>query len=102
MAFEEYDVRLTDHAYEQYCKRVGPDGREEIRDKVMDLLYKRDYHRKAEYLLVDGVWWVFALREQQMFLITCYGRTHIYVPAAKKWAHFHNDRIDLTGIAALD
>lgn len=97
MRLENIDLRLTDHAYAQYCKRVGQETREEIRDSVIQALTTGKAYRKAEFLQIDGIWWVFERNGSMIVLVTCYGRSSFDLPAAKKWAHLHNDRIDLTG-----
>ncbi|MFX3633731.1 MAG: hypothetical protein ACE3L7_25600 [Candidatus Pristimantibacillus sp.] len=97
MKFAENEVRLTDHAHEQYRDRVEPIDRRELEKLLADQVHSGEYYRKNEFLQMDGVWWVVEYRQNEIVFITTYGRSHIYIPAAKKWARQHHDRIDLTG-----
>lgn len=84
------NVILTNHAYEQYLKRVGEIDRDELTARLADQI-THPHERVRDIILLDGVWW--ACRNN--VFITCYGNTHIDLPAALSWAELHNDRIVL-------
>ncbi|RUS42282.1 hypothetical protein [Cohnella sp. AR92] len=91
----ELIVRVTDHAYDQYCHRVGFIGRAELRNLMTSEIAGGNYHKEEQFLLVDGVWWVQEGDDNTMLLITCYGRSNFDIPKAIKWARRNNDRISL-------
>lgn len=93
----ELIVRVTDHAYEQYCDRVGYIGRAELRNLLTAEIREGDYRLVRQFLHVDGVWWVQETVGDVMLLITCYGRSDFDLPQAMRWAHRFNDRINLDG-----
>lgn len=97
MAFADYKIGLTKHAHEQYCARVETIDKEALRSLVTEQITSGEYHRKREFINLDGVWWVFEIREGVMIYVTCYGKTHIDIPSALAWAYRNKDRIDLTG-----
>lgn len=90
-------VRMTDHAYEQYCQRVERIDRAQLREQVGRVVNSGECHRKREFVQIDGVWWVFEVTGDVMLLITCYGRTDFDIPRALRWAKVQNDRINLDG-----
>jgi len=94
MSFESYTVRVTEHGHQQYCSRVAAIDKDELQQLLTEQI-TGPVHHKREYILLDGVWWVFEIVESVMIYITCYGRTHIDIPSALRWARYHNDRIDL-------
>lgn len=96
MGLEEYTVRVTKHALQQYEARVEPIEIERLRELLTEQVASGDYTRKREYIKLDGVWWVYELVSQVMIMITCYGRTHVDIPSALRWAKLHKDRIDLS------
>lgn len=90
-------IRITDHAYAQYCQRVGEIDRTMLREHVGKVVNNGECHRSREFVQIDGVWWVFEIAADVMLLITCYGRTEFDIPRALRWAKVHNDRINLDG-----
>lgn len=91
----ELIVRVTDHAYEQYCNRVGYIGRAELRNALQHDIGADEYRLEGIYLHIDGVWWICEVVGDVMILITCYGRSDFDLPGAMRWARLHKDRIRL-------
>jgi hypothetical protein len=87
---------LTRHAFERYCQRV-----ERLeRDELVELLRQhadRPTHKKRGYIELAGVWWRYGIRDSVLILYTCYGRHHMDLPAAIRWAKRNRDRINLGG-----
>lgn len=90
-------VRITDHAYEQYCNRVAQIDRAELRLQIGDIVSTGHYRRKGEYAHINGVWWVCEIVGNVMLLITCYGRSDFDLPRALQWARRNKDRIRFSG-----
>jgi len=90
------EIILTRHAFERYCQRV-----ERIkRDELVELLRQhaeRPTNKKRGYIELAGVWWRYGARNSAIILYTCYGRHHMDLPAAIRWAKRHRDRINLGG-----
>lgn len=95
MKLEDLALFITEHAHEQYCQRVELISRFELHKQVLRQLREEDYRHVGDFLHLDGVWWVVEPKDDCLHLITCYGRTHIDLPAALKWAKLHRDRINL-------
>ncbi len=91
----ELIVRVTDHAYEQYCQRVGRIERAELRNLLTSEIQEKNYRKEREYVHIDGVWWVCEIVSDVMIMITCYGKSDFDMPRALKWARVHDDRIRL-------
>lgn len=93
-----YDLALyiTRHAHEQYCKRVEDLTRQDLTDRVQHQIDQRDYSKSGDFVHIAGVWWVAEIDELNIRLITCYGLTHIDIPAALAWAARHKDRLVLS------
>lgn len=87
---------LTNHAYERYCERVEPIDRDEL-TKHLQRAIKNPGRRKWEYIKLGDVWWRFGQQDSIITLHTCYGRHHIDLPDAIRWAKRYKDRIDLSG-----
>ena len=94
MSFEKIRIRITDHAYERYCQRVGPISRAELIQQLRSQIQRPD-RRKREYIRLGGVWWRYGIQDGTMVLHTCYGEHHMDLPAAIKWAKRFKDRIAL-------
>lgn len=90
----EYEIRLDRHAYLRYCERVKPIGWQELENKLLDDL-NQGKHFKDGYLFTGGVWWRATRKDNVLVLHTCYGLTHMDIPAAVRWAKLHGDRIAL-------
>jgi hypothetical protein len=90
----ESGLILTNHAYERYCQRVGPIDRHELTQQL-SLQIHQPNRRSREYIQLDGVWWRFQRQDKIVILHTCYGRHHINLPEAIKWAKRNKDRIAL-------
>jgi hypothetical protein len=97
MNLAKLELHITNHAYEQYCERVGSIEYGELRQQCIDLLNSQDYRRKREFLLLGDVWWIYAVEEQKLKLITCYGRVGYDLPQALGWARTHKDQLNLEG-----
>lgn len=95
MGLEDLTLRVTKHAFEQYTLRVSPIDIVKLRELLTEQVASGDFIREREYLKLDDVWWVYEIVGPALILITCYGRTHVYIPAALRWAKLHNDRISL-------
>lgn len=91
----ELVVRITDHAHEQYCKRVEQIDRSELRERMTHSINNDGYHKSNDFIHITGIWWVCEVVDDVMILITCYGRTDFDLPRALKWARVHDDRIKL-------
>jgi hypothetical protein len=94
MRLEELEIRIAGHAYERYCQRVEPVTRQALERSVAEEL-QRGYYRRHDYIQIAGVWWRYSTADGVMTLHTCYGRHHIDLPAAIKWAKRYKDRIVL-------
>lgn len=94
MDIESVRIRITDHAYERYCQRVGRIDRHELEMLVRGHLM--DGHRVVRgYLHTGGIWWRASWENGILTLYTCYGRSHLDLPAAVRWAKRYRDRIAL-------
>ncbi|WP_080833226.1 hypothetical protein [Cohnella massiliensis] len=92
MAIEK-QIRLTRHAFDRYCQRVAPIGWQELERLVSAGIGERQ--PKDGYLQTGLTWWRAEETETEIILHTCYGDTHIDIPAATKWAKRFRDRIAL-------
>lgn len=93
-------VGITDHAYEQYCARVGPIGRGELEQECQQLFRSKEYRRCNRQLLRLGrTWWAYEVnrRGTSIWLTTCYGQTDLYLPSALHWQIKEHDRVQLSG-----
>jgi len=89
-------IVLTRHAYERYCERVERIERSELIERLK--LNKSDaIPHKRGYIELAGVWWRYGIRDSVLILYTCYGRHHMDLPAAIRWAKRNRDRINLGG-----
>lgn len=87
---------LTRHAYQRYCQRVEHISRDQLIQQLLDHI-QQPARRKRGYIQLDGVWWRYGSRDDVIILHTCYGRHHIDMPEAIRWAKRHRDRINLGG-----
>lgn len=94
MRLEHLELRIDHHAYERYCERVEPIGWQELERQLREQI-KQGIRRQKGYVQIGGIWWRASFHNGALHLHTCYGETHIDLPAAIKWAKQHGDRIDL-------
>ena len=90
----EYEIAIDRHAYERYCQRVEPIGWQEL-ERQLGTALRQGLHMKDGYLQTGGVWWRAEREGRRIRLFTCYGCTHIDIPAAVRWAKRHRDRVAL-------
>jgi hypothetical protein len=96
MRHDEYPVRITTHAHQQYCDRVKHIDYIELNRLCEEQLHTHNYdYREKQFIRLNGVWWVFKIEDGCMVFITCYGQSHYHIPKALAWAARNNDRIDL-------
>lgn len=96
MNLAKLDLYVTNHAYQQYVKRVGEIEYGELLEICNDPIGRRDYYLKGDFINIDGVWWVFVVEDNLKF-ITCYGKCDFDLPQAIAWARRSKDRISLDG-----
>lgn len=100
MNLAKLELRLKQHAYHQYVKRVGPIKYEALKEQCKELLNDQNYrcttNNRAKYLHLGEIWWIYKVRNGQLSLITCYGQHHFDMVEAQAWARKHNDRIKLS------
>lgn len=94
MRLEHLELRIDRHAYERYCERVEPIGWQELERQIRAKL-RQHCPRQKGFVQIDGIWWRASIYDGSLILHTCYGRTHIDLPAAIKWAKRYKDRIGL-------
>ena len=94
MSVESLELVIEDHAYERYCQRVEPIPKHVLKYIVHDQM-KKGYRRSRDYIQIAGVWWRYSVDENRLILHTCYGRSHMDLPAAIRWAKRFRDRIQL-------
>jgi hypothetical protein len=102
--YENVQLCITHHAYQQYCQRVGAADREEITLHCRQHLQRGDYERSRQnewFIQIGGVWWVYEQEDIVMNLITCYGQTTFDLPAALKWAARNNDQLNLKQLLGI-
>lgn len=93
---EKLGFRLTQHAYYQYCRRVDQINWHELINRIRRHIEAGDFYLSGkEFANVGGVWWVYRRRGDCVYFVTCYGRSHLDLPRALKWAARHRDRIVL-------
>lgn len=102
MNLSNLTVKLTTHAYDQYCKRVGIIAYGNMLEHLKMRIFTRSYYRSYEYLQIDGVWWCYNVEGDELVIITCYGQSDYDLPLAMRWARKNNDRIDLTKSQAIE
>jgi len=94
MSLESLELVIEPHAYERYCERVKPISETELISKLKEDL-KKGYRFRKGYLLTGEIWWKATWEGNVVTLFTCYGRSHMDLPAAIKWAKRYRDRIVL-------
>lgn len=87
------ELVLTNHAYKQYCARVGMRNRLELYDLLFLCLRNGWAQSKNQFIKIDNVWWVYLVKGNSIVLKTCYGEMYYDLPKALKWARKHNDRL---------
>lgn len=96
----EREIRIERHAYERYCERVEPIGWQEL--EMQTLKQIRDgYQQQDGYLYIGEVWWRGEVTDTGVTLHTCYGKTHINIPEAVRWAKRFKDRLRLNDHANI-
>ena len=90
-------VIVTLHAHKQYCSRVEKISYEELNRLVNEQYRARDWtYNRRQFIYLNGVWWV---KDDsvpgRVVMVTCYGKSHMDIPAALTWAARHNDRLVL-------
>lgn len=97
--YESTQVRVSEHAHLQYCNRVEPIEVQELAAQCREQLQNKEYTYCRDWFIhLAGVWWIYTIEEEEnrMVFLTCYGRTNIDMPKAKKWATRFHDSINLT------
>lgn len=94
MRLDELQFTIDDHAYKRYCQRVEPISLEALTAHISELLQPGHYQQRG-YLELNGVWWRYSVVDAVVKIHTCYGRHHLDLPAAIRWAKQHKDRIAL-------
>lgn len=94
MDLERIQIRITDHAYNRFCQRVGPIDRCNL-EPLLRIHLMGGYRMTKGYLHTGGIWWRAKMEDDVLTLHTCYGETHIDIPNAVKWAKRFRDRIAL-------
>lgn len=98
MRLEDLEVIVTDHAYTRRCQRVGPIERTEMTQQLQQAVANGDSVLDKEgYLKACGAWYMSIKTDDKLMLVTCYGDTHMDLPAAKRWERHNKDRINLGG-----
>lgn len=98
MKLASYKLHLTHHSYMQYQERVETIEYGLLLKACIEQLKRHEYHRNGEFVQMAGVWWVFKIRKGTIHFVTCYGKSDMDIPVAKKWAKRHNDRIHLSHV----
>jgi predicted nucleic acid-binding Zn ribbon protein len=94
--YENVQIRITPHAHTQYCSRVEPTDMNKLTEQCQKQFDQTNYgYNRRNFMHLDGVWWVYEIKEKEMIFITCYGRSDMHMPKALIWAARMNDRIDL-------
>ena len=94
MGLETKQLVIEKHAYERYCERVELISRKNLHALISEQLHDPG-PRKSGYIQLGGVWWRYSVTDDRITLHTCYGRHHIDLPAAIRWAKRYRDRIIL-------
>lgn len=92
------NITLTFHALKQYQDRVKLIDRATLSIMCQKQYDEGEYEfRRGRLILLGDVWYVYKKRSMgnRLFLVTCYGRSHLDMPEAIIWARRNNDRIDL-------
>lgn len=90
---------LSNHAYAEYCQRVELIERELLQTHFQQQLHDGNFnYDKKSFIHLDGVWWVYDMKQEGMLMVTCYGKTTMDVPRALRWARNQGDRIDLSNM----
>jgi len=90
----EREIRIDRHAYDRYCERVEPIGWRELEEQVRGYV-DQEYFQQDGYLKLGEIWWRGFVSDSEIMLHTCYGKTHIDIPNAIRWAKRYNDRLRL-------
>jgi len=97
MAIEK-QIRIDRHAYVRYCERVEPIGWQELEHMLQQQLAD-GINIQDGYLRTGDIWWRAEVTDDEVIIHTCYGRTHIDIPQAVKWAKRYRDRLRLGSYA---
>jgi len=91
-------IRIDRHAYYRYCERVEQTGWQELERMLRQQLVD-GIHIQDGYLRTGDIWWRAEATDDEVIIHTCYGRTHIDIPQAIKWAKRYRDRLRLGSYA---
>ena len=94
MDIDTIQIRITHHAHQRYCQRVGQIEKRDLVTLVRCHL-ARGYRMTKGYLYAGDLWWRATRKDNVLTLHTCYGETHIDIPDAVRWAKRYKDRIAL-------
>lgn len=96
--FHDLKVVLSGHSFIRYKQRVGEIGWDELENWCIELFEGRKFRQKKKFRLIelDGIWFGYVIAKKELVLETCFGRTHLDMPEALKWARYHNDQIVLS------
>jgi hypothetical protein len=94
MDVEAFEIRIDEHALYRYCERVDPITRSDLEQSIRDHL-RRGYRFQKGYLQTGDIWWRASRKDNVIILHSCYGRTHIDIPEAVRWAKRNGDRVFL-------
>jgi hypothetical protein len=92
MRLDELGVSLRQHAYDQYCARVGAADWKDVYNGIVNGLQHR-YQRYNEYVAINGIWWVTEVTSDTIHFITCFGKVNYDLPATMRWQAKHKDRV---------
>lgn len=99
MQHEQVYVKLTLHAYLQYCNRVEKVDLAQLESRLVDEVHAGQYstHNRRRFMHVLGVWWIaeWSNKGRSVCLITCLGKSDYDLPAGIVWAEKFHDRINL-------
>jgi hypothetical protein len=101
MNLSKMQVKLSDHAYNQYCKRVGLIAYANLLEHLKMQIATRSFYRSCEYLQIEGIWWCYDVKENDLVFVTCYGQSDYDLPRARAWARKNKDRIQVSNFQAL-
>lgn len=95
--YAQYEIKLTHHAHCRYLERVAQMERGDLQRWCAEHIQAQNYRVKNKLIQIHDVWFCMRKHERskQLYLTTCYGRSHLDIPEAIIWAERHNDRINL-------
>jgi hypothetical protein len=98
MKIENIQLHISEHAHKQYCERVEHIDYDQLTADCIEQLQRRSYlNKNDEFIQLSDVWWVYATNDDCVVtFITCYGRMHMNLPRALRWAECNKDKINIT------